>query len=170
VNRLRPVLIASSLLLLAAACDPNEKVAPPRANSEEASPKTSSENGASERFALAGLEHRVAVGSPATLELEVTPSGPLKINPEFPWKLTLNAPPDELGVAAPVVTRDAMTFGDKKATVPVAVAPSAAGDYTLEGTIDLSVCEADGAKRCFLERAKPVTLTIEAASQAAPTP
>ena len=173
MNRPRIALIASSLVLLAAACDSNEKVAPPRADSEEAradsaQPRTTAPT--SERFALAGLTHRVTVGAPATLELEVTPAGPLKINPEFPWKLTLDSPPAELGVVAPVVARDAMTFATTKATVPVSVAPTAAGAYTLEGTIDLSVCEADGAKRCFLERAKPVTLTVEAAAPAAPAP
>ena len=170
LNRLRLALIASTLVLLAAACESNEKVAPPRSDSEEAradSAKPKTNAATSERFALAGLEHSVAVGATAKLELEVTPAGPLKINPEFPWKLTLTSPPAELGVAAPVVARDAMTFAKTKATVPVSVAPTAAGDYTLEGTIDLSVCEADGAKRCFLERARPVTLTVKATAPAA---
>ena len=170
MNRLRLALIASSIVLLASACESGEKVAPPRSDSKEAradSAKPRTDDPTSERFALAGLEHRVAVGATAKLELEVTPTGPLKINPEFPWKLTLTSPPGELGVAAPVIAKDAMTFSNTKATVPVPVAPTVAGDYTLEGTIDLSVCEADGARRCFLERAKPVTLTVKATAPAA---
>ncbi len=170
VNRLRLALIASSIVFLATACEGNEKVAPPRGDSKKAKADSATpptrKDASSERFAFAGLEHEVTVGAKARLEFEVTPAGPLKINPEFPWKLTLDAPPEALGVATPVVTKDAMTFASKKATVPVSVTPSAAGDYTLEGTIDLSVCEADGAKRCFLERAKPVTLKVKAGAPA----
>ena len=153
-------LTAIALVLALPACDRQEKVAPARAATPHAAGGASAAGGA--RFAISGLSQQATVGAAGAVTLEVTPTGPLKINPEFPWKLTLESPPAELGLASPVIEKGAMSFTTSKATVPIAVNPSAAGGYTLEGTIDLSVCEATGSKRCFLERAKPVSITVEA--------
>lgn len=115
---------------------------------------------APKRFEFTTTEAKVGVGAQAQVEVVVVPKGSdLKINPEFPWQLTLSASKD-LTLAAGTLTKESATFKEREVTFPVSVTAPAAGTYELAGTMDLSVCERAGKKRCFFARDEQVRVQV----------
>lgn len=160
-------MIWSALALLAAGCEPKAaQVDVPRAEVEapqaDDAPRTSS---AGEQFMLSQLEHEIATGAPQEIAFEITPGKGLKINPQYPWKLVVDAPPAGLTLAGePTIKKEAMRIDAKHAKVPLSVSAAQPGSYELTASVNLSVCEQGDEARCLWFTDEPVTLRVEAKS------
>lgn len=118
-------------------------------------------------FLLANLEHEVAAGLPSSISFEVKPGKGLKINPQYPWKLTLDEPEGE-GVTLEqglVLKKDVMTLDASHAVIPITLTASSDGEYELQGSLNLSVCEKGDEARCLWFTDEPVTLKVKAKSE-----
>lgn len=143
-----------SLGLGVVACDqnPGPKTSGPKVTIKKA-PK---------RFEVKASGAEVGVGAAASVDVMVVPKGSdLKINPEFPWQLTLSSSKD-LTLAAGALTKESAKFEERQVTFPVSVTAPKAGTYELQGKMDLSVCERAGKKRCFFARDEPVNIKVVA--------
>lgn len=96
-----------------------------------------------------------AAGKPGQVLLVLESKAPYKCNAEYPYKFTFAAAPK--GVSYPsAVVREA-AIDKKKATLTLPIAPSAAGEATIAGTFNFSVCTEE---RCLVEK-RELSLTIQ---------
>lgn len=117
-------------------------------------------------FVLANLEHEIAAGQSSSISFEVKPGKGLKINPQYPWKLTLDEPEGD-GVTLEqglVLKKDVMTLDASQAVIPVTLTAPNDGEYELQGSLNLSVCEKGDEARCLWFTDEPVTLKVKAKS------
>lgn len=152
-------LSAVASLTLGAGCDEPRKLgdgASAGASSTADAPKGAPGD---ERFTFEGTVVRAKAGEAARVGIEVKPAGKLKINPEFPWKLTAEAS-EQVDIQSPEVKKDSMTLGEATATIPLELVPKTPGKHEVAAKVSLSVCEKDGKKRCFFARDEPVVVTL----------
>ena len=158
-----------ALTLSAAGCEP------PRVLDEPAPPAEASASGVLAphvqpntarpgSFQLTALEHEVAAGSQSAVHFEVLPGEGLKINPQYPWKFTLDEPKSSsLSVLGEgTLRRDAFELSATKARVPLTVIAKERGEYELSGSLNLSVCQEGDEARCLWFTDEPVVLAIRA--------
>lgn len=158
------VLIAGFVM----ACDGNKKsstqMAKPTAN-KPAKEKVGANKVKSSKdkrsFVFTKKEHEAKVGQPAKVTLEVKPGSGYKLNPEYPWKAKLVAS-QSLGVQAGTMAKDKWTMDASRATLPLDVKPASVGDHKLTATVNLSVCESGGQKKCLWFTDEPVEVAIKA--------
>ena len=113
-------------------------------------------------FVFAKKVHEAKVGQPAKVTLEVKPGSGYKLNPEYPWKAKLVAS-QALGVQAGTMAKDKWTMDASSATLPLDVKPATAGEHKLTATVNLSVCESGGQKKCLWFTDEPVEVAVKAA-------
>lgn len=130
----------------------------PSANAAAADPAKAEGASDDDPFRLKPDEGRLAIESPAptapgtevTAKILVTPTGPYKINKEFPTKLTLETP-EGVTIAKAQLTAggidqskgDADAFEDGQLAFSVKLTPSKAGNHTINGTFKFAVCDKD---------------------------
>ena len=158
---------------------PGAELAPPPAFPSErggaAGPAAGANTGAStdDSFRLKPDEGKLAVESPAptspgtevAAKILVTPTGPYKINKEFPTKLTIETP-EGVTVAkaqltaggADQVKGDADAFEDHQLAFTVKLTPAAAGQHTISGTFRFAVCDKD----TCLSKKEPIEIAVAA--------
>ena len=127
-----------------------------------AEPRAGAATKAEAHFAIENTEHEIALDRGQTLALRIVPRAGHKLNAEYPWRATIGAAPDGLVVASGAVEKGAMTLGPASAIVPIEVTAERAGDYAIEGSVDLSVCEDGDASRCLWYRGEPFTIEVRA--------
>lgn len=159
----------SGLALCFTGCEPRSKALPEPVSPSTTAPSSAAAARASApsgegKFTLEQLEHAVPAGQPARITFGVKPGSGLKINPEYPWKLELDAQASsaEVEVAGAPVLRDAMSFEDALASIPLSVTAKKPGTHEVAANISLSVCEKGDASRCLLFRDVPVDLVLTA--------
>lgn len=116
------------------------------------------------RYRVDSTQAVVLAGEDARVFLTIKPGDPtLKINPEFPWKLMMDEPDAELGVALKThrVDKAEVVFSAQKADFPIRLIATTPGVLTLTGRVDLSVCERAGKSRCFFARGEAVSLELK---------
>ena len=94
-------------------------------------------------------------GQPGTVTAIVNALGDYHVNPEFPYKVKLDAAPS--GVSYPQDTIRDVSRSEKRASMSIPFTASQAGSSTISGTISLSVCTKD---QCVIEKA-PVSVTVK---------
>ncbi len=113
-----------------------------------------------EDFSFDALTHQVEANSPATIAFSVRPGAGLKINPEYPWKVTLSADAP-VTISSRELRQGALTLRDEAATIPVALT-APAGEHTIQASVNLSVCETGAGKRCLWFTEQLATLQVVA--------
>ena len=120
-------------------------------------------------FKLAELEHEVVVGKSSAFAFEVRPGKDLKINPEYPWKFTLDVDGQKISLEQEATLKKGeLDLNDVRARVPVKLKANEAGEHALSGTLNLSVCEKGDAARCLWFTDEPVELMVKAKLDEAP--
>lgn len=175
------IVVALGLLLGSLGCD--QKKTPATDNETSASSETSSakapeetskpsETAAkttpkkqSEQFAFTATSHAVKVGEKATVAFEIKPGSGLKINPEYPWKASIDGDGSspEVAVTSAKIAKDAMQLEEAGAKIPIELTASKAGEHKLAATVSFSVCEKGDQARCLMFRDEPVEITVAAA-------
>lgn len=165
---------AHSLLLLTcigvAACGCDSKAKPATdmsAKSQSPSivaPKVSASTGTTssdDSFSFANVSHKVKVGEASRVTFEVRPAKGFKINPEYPWSVTLEGS-KPLGTTGLKMSKEQLDVDATRVKADVPLQPVGAGKHFLKGSANISVCETTGAKKCLLFNDEPVTLEIDA--------
>ncbi len=133
-----------------------------------------SETGGGDRFKLAAEEGKLSidapeakVGSEATVKVTVTAGDAFKVNTEFPTKLTLeNAQGVTIAKAElkagghDKAKGDADVFDEHSLVFAVKMTPSAAGNYTVNGTFKFAVCDKAGST--CLAKKEPIAIQLAA--------
>ena len=145
--------------LLWSGCDkdaatPNAQA--PGAQAAPAAPRQAS----GEDFTFDALTHQIGADAPATVAFTVRPGPGLKINPEYPWKVTLSGDAP-VSLTQRELRQGALTLRDEAATIPVALT-APAGAHTIQASVNLSVCETGAGKRCLWFTEQLATLQIVA--------
>jgi hypothetical protein len=134
------------------------------------------DKGASEsRFRLAADEGKLVIeppteakaGGEAVIKVTVNPGDAYKVNTEFPTKLTLETTQGVTIAKAELkagghdkAKGDADVFEEKQLVFAVKVTPSAAGNYTLNGTFKFAVCDKAGST--CLAKKEPIAIQLAA--------
>lgn len=156
------VLLALSLLVALAACDNRSEPAP----GESASASEPSAGGQAPANAPGGSEHyrvsspsdAITVDQKSQTDVTIEPTGELKINEEFPWKIEFAAS-DGVELAQGAFEKSDLELSDKAAEIPLLLEADQAGAHTLEASADFSVCTDT---ECFVMRDESLTFEIEA--------
>ncbi|MEP7120805.1 MAG: hypothetical protein ABJE95_07850 [Byssovorax sp.] len=109
------------------------------------------------------------VNRPGTATFTIVSKLPYSIDKNHPWTLTLHNPPDDkVAYVKNVYTRGDAMIGDTSVTFSVPFLARVVGSGLIEGTVDLSVCTADG--KCDKKsESVALAITIEAASATPPS-
>ncbi|MGM0558797.1 MAG: hypothetical protein ACQEVA_20590 [Myxococcota bacterium] len=138
--------------------DPAESAsanAPAKAEAES----TSSNN--EDRYSVESPKSAVTVGKTQTVNFEVKPASGLKINHDYPWKISFE---DAGGVeiASKTVGGAKIELSDEAATIPVQLRANAAGDHKIAATGSFSVCNDT---KCYVMRDQAVELDLAAKAE-----
>ncbi len=89
-----------------------------------------------------------ATGKSGTVKIVLAAKGAYHVNDKYPYKFKVKDAP---GVAfkGPVFTRDDVSIEGKRATMNVEFTPDSAGQKTIAGLFQFSVCSAD---QCLVEK------------------
>ncbi|RAL23694.1 hypothetical protein DL240_05920 [Lujinxingia litoralis] len=107
----------------------------------------------------------LTVGAESTAELAVVPGPNLKINLEYPWKIEFEEV-EGLTMATTLLNRQALQLSEERATIPLRLTPSAAGEYTLKARGNFSVCNDD---RCDILRDEALQFKVTVQDAAEPS-
>lgn len=108
------------------------------------------------------------VSRPGTATFTVLSKLPFAIDKNQPWTLTLHNPPDDkVAYVKNVYTRADALITDASVTFSVPFLGRVEGRGLIEGTIDVSVCSADG--KCD-KKSESVSLAIDIAAAPPPAP
>ena len=94
-------------------------------------------------------------GQPGTVTAIVNALGDYHVNPEFPYKVKLDAPSGDVSFPSDTVRDVART--EKRATMSIPFTATSAGTKTISGTCSLSVCTKD---QCVIEKV-PLSVTVK---------
>lgn len=113
---------------------------------------------ASDDYRLQVDGQEIASGEETTVNLAVLPGDDLKINLEFPWSFEFeNA--DAVTVDDGPIDINAIDLTEERATIPVALTAQGAGQHTISGVGNFSVCND---KVCEVMRDEPVEFVVQA--------
>ncbi len=129
---------------------------------------------AGERFKLAAEEGKLSIDSPeakaggeSTIKVTITAGDAYKVNTEFPTKLTLENTQGVTIAKAELkagghdkAKGDADVFDEHSLVFAVKVTPTAAGNYTLNGTFRFAVCDKAGST--CLAKKEPIAIQLAA--------
>ena len=119
-------------------------------------------------FSFGQLRHALPAGqADGQVSFTIEPGPGLKINPEYPWRVSLTQPAQGVSLPKQALSREDLDISADRAIVPVALQAVASGEHTIVASVNLSVCETSGAKRCLWFTDEPVTLTLTSPSQGA---
>lgn len=147
-------------LAVASSCQTNqEQPAPASANAPTETSESSTNN--RDRYSVESPKSSLPVGTTQTVEFAVKPASGLKINHDYPWKVTFE---DAQGVeiASKTVGSDAIELTDDAATIPVQLRASAAGEHKLAARGSFSVCNDT---KCYVMRDESVQFELAAADE-----
>jgi len=97
-------------------------------------------------------------GAQTTARVRVVPHAPFHINDKYKFKLALEPTPGVELAQMTFAPGDAETFDADQLVVPVSVVPTAAGDFTIRGNVDVGVCS----PRSCVTQHLPVSIVIAA--------
>ena len=117
---------------------------------------------AEQSFAMTHDPLKATVGQASKLAFEVTAGKGYKINPEYPWQVRIEGS-KPLGIVAAQMNKDTLDMDAKRVKVHVPVTPVGAGKHFVKGSVNISVCETTGAKKCLWFNEEPITLEVDAA-------
>ena len=85
----------------------------------------------SDKFSFVATSHNVEVGKKASIAFEIKPGSGLKINPEYPWKASVDgdASSPDVALSALEIGKDAMTLEEVGAKIPLEVTANKAGEH-----------------------------------------
>ena len=134
------------------------------AKNKQGAKKTSSakKKPQSKSFAFSTVVQPGKVGAAGKAALEVVPTAGYKLNPEYPWKAKI-AEEKAVGVAAAVYAKDKWTMDASKAKLNMDIKPTKAGAHKIKATVNLSVCQTGGQKKCLWFNDEPVEIAVKAA-------
>lgn len=112
-------------------------------------------------FSVEGTTHSVTVGEPKEVTFEVRPAKGFKINPEFPWAVTLEGS-KPLGLVGATMSKEQLDVDATRVKVSMALNPMGSGKHFIKGSANISVCETTGAKKCLWFNEEPVTIEVDA--------
>lgn len=99
----------------------------------------------------------IVAGTASQVDLGVVPGANLKINLEYPWKITFEEV-EGLRLGTTVLNREALQLSEARATIPLEVTAEQPGDYTLNAVGNFSVCNDD---RCDILRDEALQFTVK---------
>ncbi|RDV39114.1 hypothetical protein DV096_00650 [Bradymonadaceae bacterium TMQ3] len=99
----------------------------------------------------------IVAGASTEVALAVVPGANLKINLEYPWKITFEEV-EGLQLGTTVLNREALQLSEARATIPLEVSAEQPGDYTLNAVGNFSVCNDD---RCDILRDEALQFTVK---------
>jgi hypothetical protein len=100
---------------------------------------------------------KYAVGKPGSVQAVLVAKGEYHCNPEYPYKVKLDAPPE--GVSYPDPIARSVSIGNERTTLSIPFTPSSAGPKTIRGTFFFSVCNAS---QCKIQK-QPMSVTVNVA-------
>jgi hypothetical protein len=132
------------------------------------------ETAGGDRFKLAAEEGKLVIDAPeakaggeSTVKVTITAGDAYKVNTEFPTKLTLENTQGVTIAKAELkagghdkAKGDADVFDEHSLVFAVKVTPSAAGNYTLNGTFKFAVCDKAGST--CLAKKEPIAIQLAA--------
>lgn len=164
-------LAALSLSGLLGACqekpklqEPSTATSPAAAATDQAPSKGQDAKAPVERseFSFASTKHTLTLAPDQKPEFQIVPGKGLKINPDYPWKVTLTPPAQGLTLAKDALKKEDLRVDEQQAIVPISISTLEPGEHALQATVNLSVCETGGQKRCLWFTDEPVTIAIHA--------
>lgn len=111
------------------------------------------------RYSVVSPKSAVEVGKTGTINFAVKPSGGLKINHDFPWKVTFEDA-EGVEIASRTVGGSKIELADDEATIPVQLRANTAGEHRLAATGSFSVCNDT---KCYVMRDEKVEFELAAA-------
>lgn len=167
-----PLALASSVSLLGLGCqsrvDSAQDAAPESPTA--VTPVTPAKPAVRKEFSFTQLEHKLVADQPQKLQFKLEPGAGLKINPEYPWKVVLE-PAEGVKLKSESLTRESLDLNAERALINLDVDAVSPGEHTVMASVNLSVCERGGQKRCLWFTQEPVELKLSAAADAAaPSP
>lgn len=160
--RISLAMSAAALTLVGSAslmgCEPKQAAPvapePMAAAPSEASPGSRAR---ATNYRLESPSEPIAAGAASRVDLGVVPGANLKINLEYPWKITFEEV-EGLSLGTTVLNREALQLTEARATIPLEVTAEEAGDYTLNAVGNFSVCNDD---RCDILRDEALQFTVK---------
>lgn len=125
---------------------------------KEAAAGRANSAGGSEHYSTESPDEALPVGQKSEAAFDITPTGDLKINHEFPWTIEF-AEQDGIELAQASFSKDDFGLEDEAATLSVLMEADEAGTHQLEATADFSVCTDT---ECFVMRDEPLSFEVEA--------
>ena len=161
--------VVMAVVFMATGCDESKNSREEASESPVAkAPDTKGAPSGSSDFFLARVEHEVVANTPTQLAFEVKPGAGLKINPDYPWRATIEVDGAQgVEVTSPTIAKGDIAFGSKAASLPFEVTATSPGVHRLEGTVNLSVCEEGDNARCLWFNDEPVTIEVTAVEKPA---
>lgn len=160
-----PLALAATSLL-GMGCQSRADSAPASADatapvSAQTQPAAPAKPVARKEFSFTALEHTLVAEQPQKLQFKIEPGAGLKINPEYPWKVVFETT-EGVKIASPSLSREALDLNAERALINVDIDGVSAGEHTLMASVNLSVCESGGQKRCLWFTQEPVALKLNA--------
>lgn len=153
------VVIATALIGVAACEKPADRTAEnasAQAPAEGKSTESTSNN--RDRYNVVSPGTSVNVGETQTVQFSIEPTGGLKINHDYPWKVTFEDT-DGVDIASPTVGGSKIELADEAATIPVQLRASKDGDHKLAARGSFSVCNDT---KCYVMRDEAVEFKLAA--------
>ncbi|MFW5968271.1 MAG: hypothetical protein ACOCV2_12170 [Persicimonas sp.] len=162
-NRTFLVLLLAPVLLVGLVGCENRNDAAPSEAASASEPSAGGEApanapGGSEHYRLKSASETIAVDQKSQSGVTIEPTGDLKINEEFPWKIEF-APSDGVELAQGAFEKSDLELSEKAAEIPLLLEVDEAGEHTLEASGDFSVCTDS---ECFVMRDESLTFEIDA--------
>jgi hypothetical protein len=160
--KIRALTILAMLALgTAVGCDQNTGETDESASAtapEKTQPESKSSNN-QDRYSVTSPGTAVTVGKTQTVEFEVKPASGLKINHDYPWKVSFESA-EGVEIASKTVGGSKIELADEAATIPVQLRASAAGEHKLAARGSFSVCNDT---KCYVMRDEAVEFELAAA-------
>lgn len=157
-NSLASGALALTLLVALAGCESEQAmVVTPEPFSGAAEQAGSSSRARAGNYRVESPAEAIVAGAASEVALAVVPGPNLKINLEYPWKITFEEV-EGLSLATTLLNRDALQLTEERALIPLEVTAEQAGDYTLDAVGNFSVCNDD---RCDILRDEALQFTVK---------
>lgn len=167
------IALLAALSLLAAGCQSSSQAtaeAPAKPAADSAKPAADAKQPAAATpakpaakkgdaiFSVSDAVSEIKVGADGKATLKITPKAGFKINTEYPWKAALTAP-EGITLKSAAFGKDTWSLDNKAASLEIPVQASAAGEKTIEGKLNFSICDDS---RCEVFRDEAVKIKVAA--------
>jgi hypothetical protein len=143
------VLVIGSFAVVLSGCDDRaaETRESTKGQSQRAQPsqKSGTELDMSDKYKLSVTPGQIPAGKTSRVELSVEASSGLKVNKEYPWRLSLTAA-DRLSISETEFDKNSLRLKKDRAIAQTFIRARESGEHEIKMNADFSVCNED---RCY---------------------